>query len=101
MEIMTCLLRKQFIWLGYVKTNTCLDTIWQITVLTLLALGQNVNTWNMWKIRHVLKGGVESWSGVLEWSLGDSKLEWSLEDSKLEWIGVLECSLWFFCRCIL
>jgi len=26
----------------------------------------------------VLKGGVESWSGV-EWSLGDSKLEWSLD----------------------
>jgi len=24
------------------------------------------------------------WSGVVEWSLRDSKLEWSLEDSKLE-----------------
>jgi hypothetical protein len=26
---------------------------------------------------------MESWSEVLEWSLGDSKLKWSLEDSKL------------------
>jgi len=36
-------------------------------------------------LTHPAEACAKRWSGVVEWSLRDSKLEWSLEDSKLEW----------------